>query len=311
MTPERLPYLSADSLRRSLTWPQAVDALERSLHSHQSPGHTPPRAVIDVTSGQLLLMPAEVGADVGVKVATVRGNRARGDLPRIQGVYLLFDGRTMQPLALVDGVALTLLRTAAVSALAVRYLAEPGPARLVVFGSGPQAWAHVQSIAAVRALAEVVVVARTTHTANELVEQCRQAGLRAGRGESGAVREADLVACCTTAREPLFDSHLLRDHATVVAVGSHEPTAREVDTDLVRRATVVVETRGSALREAGDILLAMADGVDEPTAVAGEISDLVNGRVRLEPAHPRLFKSVGEAWGDLVLAATAVRAGIR
>lgn len=71
-------------------------------------------------------MPAEVGADVGVKVATVRGSQAQaqGDLPRIQGVYLLFDGRTMRPVALVDGVALTLLRTAAVSALAVRHLSD-------------------------------------------------------------------------------------------------------------------------------------------------------------------------------------------
>lgn len=303
---DQMPFLSGDALTDALPWRRAVAALERSLQSAEAPGTTPLRTVVELSRGQLLLMPAEVGPHVGVKVASVRGPEAEGDLPRIQGLYLLFDSAGLQPVALLDGVALTLLRTSALSAVAVRHLAAKGPQRLVVFGSGPQAWAHVQAFAAVREIADVVVVARREQTANELVEKCRGAGWSASRGAADSVADADLVACCTTAREPLFDSRLLPDHTTVVAVGSHEPDAREVDTALVRRATVVVETRASALQEAGDVLLAIEDGVETGAAVDAEIGDLVNERATVDPARPRLFKSVGEAWGDLVLAAEAV-----
>jgi ornithine cyclodeaminase len=114
----------------------------------------------------------------------------------------------------------------------------------------------------------------------------------------GYLAEADVIACCTTAREPLFDSAALADHATVVAVGSHEPEARELDDALMRRATVVVESRASAAT-AGDVVL--AGPVDD--IVAGDLADLVAGRVDVVPDRPRVFKSVGEAWEDLAVAA--------
>ncbi|MGH3383805.1 MAG: ornithine cyclodeaminase family protein [Nocardioidaceae bacterium] len=283
---DRLPYLDGEELRRLVGWPDAVDAIEQALLDGTAPGHTPLRTVVDVGAGQLLLMPAEAGAYVGVKLASVRATA--GDGPRIQGVYVLFDAASLSPLALLDAVVLTQLRTAAVSAVAAKHLAVPDASRLVVFGRGPQAVGHVEALRCVRPIRQVTVVGRDR------------------RGVE-ALSDADLVACCTTAREPLFDSALLRPDATVVAVGSHEPDVREVDTALVRRATVVVETRASALAESGDVLLAVADGVHLDEAIDGEFADLVNGRVPVEPGRPRLFKSVGEAWGDLVLASLAVQ----
>ena len=113
--------------------------------------------------------------------------------------------------------------------------------------------------------------------------------------------------CATTARRPLFDGSLVRDGAVVIAVGSHEPEAREVDSALVARSVVVVESRASALREAGDVLGAIADGaVPADGGIAGDLADLVAGRVPLD-GRPRLFKSVGEAWEDLVVADLAVQ----
>jgi len=302
---ERLKLISARTLTETLPPGDAVTALEASLRAGESPGSTPLRTVVEVGHGQLLLMPAEVGAGVGVKLVSVRGESATGDLPRIQGIYVLLDGASLEPLALVDGVALTLSRTSALSALAVRHLAGPGPQRLTVFGTGPQAWAHIEAIGAVRPLESVTVVGRREDPTRALVDRCREAGLDAAPGDAGSVRTADVVACCTTARSPLFDSDLLPDHGTVVAVGSHEPSAREVDTALVRRATVLVETRASALKEAGDVLLAIADGVPEDDAISGDVSELTRGRLQVAADRPRLFKSVGEAWGDLVLAGTA------
>ena len=132
-----------------------------------------------------------------------------------------------------------------------------------------------------------------------------------GRGDAGAdelVATADVVCCCTTAREPLFDGGAVADHATVVAIGSHEPDAREVDETLAARATVVVESRASALREAGDVITAVAAG-----ALSGDdlvtLADLVHGRAAPAPDRPRLFKSTGMAWEDAVVAAAL--AGLR
>ncbi|MGW0203881.1 ornithine cyclodeaminase family protein, partial [Nonomuraea sp. NPDC003201] len=122
-----------------------------------------------------------------------------------------------------------------------------------------------------------------------------------------ALAGADVVACCTTAREPLFPGKLARDGGTVVAVGSHEPGARELDGDLIARATVVVEARAAALEEAGDLLIPIREGTITAGHLAGNLADLVAGRV-VAGTGPRVFKSTGMAWEDLVVAAAAYEA---
>jgi ornithine cyclodeaminase/alanine dehydrogenase-like protein (mu-crystallin family) len=172
-----------------------------------------------------------------------------------------------------------------------------------VFGSGPQARSHVDALRAVRPVSDVVVVGRNPERARALA-----ARVGARVGSASDVAGADLVACCTTAREPLFDGALLTPHATVVAVGSHEPDAREVDDETVRRSTVVVESRETALREAGDVIQAVSAGVCDPGELLG-LAEVVRGEAKPAPAAPRLFKSVGMAWEDLVVAATNHEAG--
>ncbi|TDD13927.1 ornithine cyclodeaminase family protein [Nonomuraea diastatica] len=309
-----LPYLDAATLERLVPPGRAVQVLEDALRAGLDPEDTPQRSVVDVPAGQLLLMPAAAGRYAGVKAATVApANPGRG-LPRIQGTYLLLDGETLTPLAAMDGIALTSLRTPAVSALAVRHLAEPWARRLVVYGSGPQAWGHVAALREVAPVAEVTVVGRDRGRAEALAGHCRTLGLDARAltsaqdGESHeAVAGADLVACCTTAREPLFPGKLARDGATVVAVGSHEPAARELDGDLVARATVVVEARAAAMEEAGDLIVPIRQGTITTGHLAGNLADLIAGRVLTGPG-PRVFVGTGMAWEDLVVAAAAYEA---
>ncbi|MFE2165787.1 ornithine cyclodeaminase family protein [Streptomyces sp. NPDC059447] len=302
-----IPQLGAADMAVLLTPAGAADALAAALLGGLDPEGCPQRTALPVPGGgELLLMPAASAAYAGVKIAGVApGNPARG-LPRITGSYLLLDGPTLNPLALLDGAALTALRTPAVSALALRRLLPAGrPLRLVLFGSGPQAYGHLEAVLAVRELAQVVVVARNTEGAERLAGHARRLGLPQARtGTPKDVADADLVVCCTTAREPLFDGSLIRPGATVVAVGSHEPTARETDTALVRRAAVYVESRAAALREAGDLLVPEAEGAIGPGHITGTLADLVAGR--LPPGGPQscpqLFKSVGMAWEDLAVA---------
>ncbi|MEU9420357.1 ornithine cyclodeaminase family protein [Streptomyces sp. NPDC048272] len=306
-----IPQWTAARMAGLLTPAAAADALADALRAGFDPETCPPRTALPVPGGELLLMPAAFGGYAGVKVAGVApGNPVRG-LPRITGSYLLLDGPTLSPLALFDGAALTALRTPAVSALALRYLA-PGdrPPRMVLFGSGPQAYGHLEAVLAVRRPADVVVVARDPAGAGKLAAHARDLGLPARTGTASAVADADLIVCCTTAREPLFDGRLVAPGATVVAVGSHEPDARETDSALVRRAVVYVESRAAALREAGDLLVPEAEGLLGAGHVAGTLADLVAGR--LPPPgradSPRLFKSVGMAWEDLAVAVALFRA---
>lgn len=280
----RVHTMDADAVTAALPMPVAITAVRDALLAGLDPAADPPRANVPVRHGQLLLMPAEWDRYAGVKVASVAPANPAAGLPRIQGSYLLLAAGTLSPLAILDGPALTAIRTAAVSAVAVDVLAEPDAAHLVVFGSGPQSRAHVAALGAVRPVGPVTVLGRDT--------------------PRDAVARADLVACCTTARTPLFDGDLLPDHATVVAVGSHEPGAAEVDATTVTRSTVVVEAVETALREAGDVVAPVRAGLLDPGALRG-LADLVRGRVDVPRDRPRLFKSVGMAWEDLVLAATA------
>lgn len=300
-----IAQLGAEAMAGLLTPAAAADALADALRAGLDPEACPQRTALAVPAGELLLMPAAAGAYAGVKIAGVAPDNPGRGLPRITGSYLLLDGPTLRPLALLDGAALTALRTPAVSALALRYLAPAGrPLRLVLFGSGPQAYGHLEAVLAERRLAEVVVVARRPEGARKLAEYARTLGVEARVGVPEEVADADLVICCTTAREPLFDGRLVAPGATVVAVGSHEPEARETDTALVRRAAVYVESRAAALREAGDLLVPEAEGAIGPGHISGTLADLVAGRMPASGAAgcPQLFKSVGMAWEDLAVA---------
>ena len=273
-----LLFVDAAGVEQRLSRVQAADALEAALLGGIDPEADPPRGVVELDRGQLLVMPSGAARQPVVKLVTVGGE------PRIQGVCVVFDGATLAPLAVLDGVAVTNLRTAAVSALAVRHLAVPDARRLLVFGRGPQARAHVTAMRAIRPIEQVDMVGRDD-------------------GDVGAlVAAADVICCCTTAREPLFDGGLAADDATVVAIGSHEPGARETDDALAARATVVVESRSSALREAGDVILALDSGAIAPDD-AVTLAEVVRGEAKPAAGRPRLFKSTGMSWEDAVVAA--------
>lgn len=275
--------VAADEVER-LSIAEAADALEAALRAGLDPEADTPRAAVELEAGQLLLMPGAAGAHAAVKLLTVGGE------PRIQGVCVLFDQATLAPVALIDGIALTNLRTPAVSALAVRLLAEPGARRLLVFGRGPQALAHAEAVRAVRPIERVDVIGSDRRASDELVAS------------------ADVICCCTTARMPLFDGSLPAEHATVVAIGSHEPGVREVDDAFVSRATVVVESRASALCEAGEVIGALDSGALEEDQVV-TLADLTSERASPDPTRPRLFKSTGMAWEDAVVASAVVELG--
>lgn len=297
-----LPYVTGALLSELVSMADAIAAIEGALR--QPALDQADRSVVAVESGELLLMPAQSARYVGTKIASVApANPGRGR-KRIQGVYLLMDAVTLTPLALLDGVALTALRTPAVSAVASAALAVPEAAGMVVFGAGPQAYGHVVAMCTIRPVRRVRVIGRTPRAVTALVDRITELGIDAAPAGVDAVRDADIVCTCTTAREPLFGADLLAEHAHIVAVGSHEPTAREIDARTVAACQIVVEDRATALREAGDLILAMGEDAVGAQDLLADLRELVAG-APVDPYARSLFKSVGMAWEDLAVASLA------
>jgi ornithine cyclodeaminase/alanine dehydrogenase-like protein (mu-crystallin family) len=297
-----VPFVDAGALERRLPVGEAIDALEVAFRDGD-PGAAPLRTHVDTEAGSLLLMPAAGPAGVGVKLVTVTpSNPSRGS-PLIHAVYVLFDGATQAPRMLVDGSALTALRTAAVSGLATRHLARDDARRLVVFGAGVQARAHVDAIAAVRPVSSLVVVGRSRPAVDRLVALAGSRGIEARPGVPDDVAEADVVCTCTTATAPLFDGAVLAAGAHVNAVGAFQPATRELDTETVRRARVVVETREAAMAEAGDLLVPIDAGAIGADHVVADLQEVVRGAaVRTARDDVTVFESVGLAFEDLAVA---------
>jgi len=252
-------------------------------------------------------MPAHGPQGVGVKLVTLTGSNPGRGMPLIHATYALFDADTQAPLAIIDGAALTALRTAAVSGLATRFLSRPDSRRLVLFGAGVQARSHLEAMRAVRPIEEVLVVSRGRGRAEALAAEANALGLRASLGGPGAESEADIVCTCTSSPTPVVSGSALAPGAHVNAVGAHTTATRELDTEAVRRARVVVETREVAMAEAGDIAIALREGAIGPDHVLADLAEVVRGaEVRPSDADVTLFKSVGVAFEDLIVARAAV-----
>ncbi len=287
----------------------AVAALRDALAAGLDPAIDPPRTAVPVRSGELMAMPSDGPDYTGVKLLSIAPGNAGLGVPRIQGIYLLFDAKTLTPVALLDGVAMTNVRTAAVSALAATLLADPDAHRLVVFGTGPQAHAHITALSAVLPITGVTMVARSAESGARFAAQWAGRSPKVEVGEVERVADADVVVCATTATVPLFPADLLPADALAIAVGSHQPGVVELDPTLLGQAQVVVEEPATALREAGEVVAAVAAGFLEHSALT-DLSGLVRGDVRVDRSRPRVFKSVGMAWEDRVVAeAVLARSG--
>ena len=301
--------VSADELRSALSMATAIDALERAF-SREDPSLTAPlRTTLATPSGTLLSMPAAGEAGVGVKLVTLSEFNPSKDLPFLHAVYVLFDAETQRPEAVIDGGALTAIRTAAVSGLATRHLANPDARRLIVFGAGVEAAAHVEAMQAVRPISSVVVVGRTPARVDQLVAEVSARGLEGRVGTAADVSDADVVCTCTTSAVPVFDGRDLPAGAHLNAIGASLADQRELDTTTIRRAKVVVETRDVALAEAGEIVLAIQEGAIDAGHIVADLSELARGhQVRTDPADVTAFVSVGFAFEDLVVARAALDA---
>jgi alanine dehydrogenase len=311
--PYTLHVLGASEVVAALDFESTIEALRQMFrggcgmpvrHHHSIP-------VPGGRDASLLLMPAwQTGRHIGVKLVTVFPDNGEQALPSVQGTYLLLDGKTGRPLALMDAPALTARRTAAASALAAKYLARPDAERLLMVGTGTLASHLIEAHASVRPIKHVVVWGRNLEKAKKLAHRLsrRHLALTATDDLANAVRGADIVSCATLARDPLIRGHWLKLGTHVDLVGGFTPEMREADDDVVKRARVFVDTRDGALKEAGDIVQPIRSGALREDDVAGDLFDLTRGSRAGRRYYDQitLFKSVGTALEDLAAAQLAL-----
>ncbi len=304
--PDRQPsgpaYFDKAVITGSLTVRATIDSMKSLLASGFDPESGAPRTRVETRNGTFMQMPATSGDYVGTKLLTITPGNASTKSPVIQGIYALFGGEEQRPLAVFDGVALTNLRTSSVSAMGAALLTSPGPKRLVIFGTGVQAWAHIVAFAEVFELASVEIVGRNQDAASEMARDAQRIGLNATSTGPDAATNADLVVCTTSSTTPLFDGALVKPSAVVVAIGSHDSDHRELDDALLSRATICVESRDSATREAGEVIQGLESGAIADATQLVTVADLVIGRATVPLGRPAVFKTTGMPWEDLAVA---------
>jgi ornithine cyclodeaminase len=321
----RVLVVGSADVERLLPMRECIDVMARALLAlATSQADVPLRTLMWLPErrGLLGMMPAQYGPAgvMGIKIVSVMPGNHGTRYDAHQGAVLLFETEHGCPLAIVDASAITAIRTAAVSGVATRLLAREDARDLAILGSGIQAATHLEAMLCVRPVERVRVWSRTATRAERFAERAAQRhgiAVTAVASAHAAVAGANLICTTTSAREPVLLGEWLSPGAHVNAVGSSVRTARELDSDAVARARLFVDRRESTLNEAGDFLLARAEGIVGDDHIVGELGDILAGRLqgRVTAEEITLFESLGLGVEDVAAAhfvyerAQAERAG--
>jgi ornithine cyclodeaminase/alanine dehydrogenase-like protein (mu-crystallin family) len=286
--------LDESVVRRLLRMEEVIPAMEQALAAFSSGTVVQPvRTMVPVAEHHafLGLMPAYTGEALGAKlVAFYPQNRS---VPTHHAVIQLFRPQTGEPLVTMDGRLITEMRTAAVSAVATKYLARSDASVLAILGAGVQARSHLQALQLVRNFHEVRVWSPRHSEAF-----AREFGIHAATSPEEAVRDADVIVTATTSQTPVLSGVWLSPGAHINAVGAPRPDWRELDDDVLRRARLFVDSLEAAGTESGDVIAAGTQ------RVVGEIGEVVAGVKpgRQSGEEITLFKSLGLAVEDVATA---------
>lgn len=299
---------AAAEVHAALPWGPLANAIETAFVAG---GEVPLRHAHPLSpQDTLLLMPAWSPRAIVVKLVTVMPQAAA----TVMASVLVLDRHSGEPLALLDGEALTLRRTAATSALAAGRLARPDAQTLLVVGTGRLAPWMARAHAALRpGLQQIQVWGRDAAAAQALAHMLAAEGMPASAAPDlqAAVQQAHIVSCATTSTTPLVQGAWLTPGTHLDLVGGFRPTMREADDDAVARCQVVVDTFTGALAEAGDLTQPLASGHITRDHIVADLAQLLRGEVRVRGDGQRctLFKSVGTALEDLTAAELVVFGG--
>jgi ornithine cyclodeaminase len=303
--------LSDRDVAKFLPMAECIDVMAGALVSvAEGASVLPLRTVIRLpdTMNAFAAMPAVMGtgadSSIGAKLITVfPGNDATPYDSHI-GVVLLFDAHHGALQAIADASSITSIRTAAVSGLATRLLANEDASELALLGAGVLAMTHLEAVRAVRPIKRVRVWSRSGARAHEFAGRARakhDVEIVVSESARDAVSGAHVVCTVTSSRTPVLEGSWLSPGTHVNAVGASLSSARELDSEAVRKARLFVDRRESAMSEAGDFLVPRSEGVITDAHILGELGDLLLKRMagRTASSDITLFKSLGLAVEDV------------
>jgi alanine dehydrogenase len=304
--------LSREQVQELLDMRAAIEAVESGLVEFSAGQAVMPVRVttpVPAHGGIVLGMPAFLGQTnaLGTKIVTVYKNNPSRGLPTILAVVVVNDPETGKVEAIMDGGYLTAVRTAAASAVGTKYLARPESRTLGILGTGVQGFSHLWAMKEVSAVEQVVIYNRSVDKAREFKRQyADRFGLpiEIASNEEAVCRAADILVLATTAAEPIIRREWLKPGVHINAVGSHSPGARELDSETVAAARIVVDSREANLKESGDLLIPMSEGRISAESFGDEIGEVAVGKKpgRGSPDEITIYKSVGIAIEDVATA---------
>ena len=274
----------------------------------------PLRTVIEMGQfdGVSLFMPAygEGVRSAGLKLVTVMSQNPSKNLPLIHSAYLYVSAETGEILSLMDAEYLTSARTAVASALATEQLGKAGGKVLGMFGTGVQAWGHVQAFTSLFEISQILLFPLTPELGAGFKARIDEhLGIPASVGDPSELEEVDIICTCTTNAEPLFAMSALNPGAHINAMGAYRPNTREIGTDVVAGSILVVDSYEGALAEAGELVIAIEEGAITSDHIFASLDEIISGKKQVPDTGDRvtLFKSLGMAMEDLVAADLAYR----
>ncbi|KAG6426539.1 hypothetical protein SASPL_110764 [Salvia splendens] len=301
-------FISTITLHSLISHKSLIGHLKSTLPPLSAAIQSPLRHAHQITpDSSFLLMPSWSTSPllpyIGTKLVTHNPNNSSQNLPGVHAIFVIFHSLTGQPLASMDATALTLYRTACISALASSYLSREDAEILVMVGAGTLAPHLIKAHLTVRSkLKRVIVWNRTLEKARNLVDQLKEESgfegvcFEANESLTAAVGMGDVISCATNSEVALVKGAEMKAGAHLDLVGSFKPSMRECDEEAVRRGRVFVDNEMAAV-EAGELVM-MKD------EIVGGLVELIKGDKvgRMSEDEITVFKSVGSAVVDLLSA---------
>ncbi|UCG62990.1 MAG: ornithine cyclodeaminase family protein [Candidatus Zixiibacteriota bacterium] len=304
--------LSRDDVMQVLDMNDCIDVTEKAFaEMANGTAVLPLRTNITPPDGLSLYMPAylkELGA-LACKIVTVyKNNPAKYNLPVIVGKVLLQDPNTGDVVCIMDGGYLTAVRTGAASGVATKYLAREGDGQVAgIFGAGVQATCQLWAMTCVRNISKALVYDLSDDAVEGFISKMSdKLGMEIVKADSPdtILQQADIICAATSSATPIFDGTKVREGTHINSIGSHTPGARELDTAIITRSTLIADSYEACLNEAGDIMIPIKEGAIDKSHMKAELGEIVTGKkpARNSDAEITIFKSNGLAIQD---AATA------
>lgn len=315
----KLRVLDAHAVRSALSMEGAIDGMKEAFKQlAQGRASLPLRTRIEEPGqqGDVLFMPAALheSGELAVKIVSVYPQNPDQGLPTIHALVVAIDSRTGRPVAILEGASLTALRTGAISGAATDLLARPNAKTAAIYGSGVQARTQLEAVCTVRHIESAWVYSLDLRGAEALVTELSGRNpipndIRIADNASEPLKDADIICTATTSSTPVFPGTRVRPGTHINAIGAYTPTMQEVDSETVKKAYVVVDSKDAALEEAGDLIIPIESGEISEAWIEAELGEVINGTkpARASQDQITLFKSVGIAIQDAVSAGRALQ----